>query len=303
VQQVAPGGRKIRALRNCITVVALCSGCAAQPLTQQDETVAVWLHEQPRVLAVEVEPILSAPALLVPDDSAAFRLDSGIAAGAQTVREVLQACVRVGPLCPFAVAVGVPVGAVAGGVRGAVAAPSLEKLHSIAEAQGAQELYASAVSSDGLLLLFRRSLLEESEKAALAQVRLAAQADSGGTLKVRIGALDLSGDVGENPSVSLRLRAYADVVTPETTAFAYARIAYDGERRPISEWKADDARLFREEIAAAARAFAQVTVRQLRNPPSFFAVARVERRREAAAAAAAAKAAGAASQRAVGAAP
>jgi hypothetical protein len=52
--------------------------------------------------------------------------------------------------------------------------------------------------------------------------------------------------------------------------------AYSGSRRRVSEWAADDARLFREEIAIAIRTIATEIAQDLHSSPSASAVSRVQ---------------------------
>jgi hypothetical protein len=274
--------------------LALMAGCAAPQWPTAQEEVAVWLTEQPRQVAVRVSPDLPAPSVLVRDHKAGERIGKGAVGGLAGAGLTIYAGCHGGPFGCLLGVMAAPVGAVVGVVHGAVSVDSVDVPHPIVEAQGAPELYQRAVNGEQLQALFSQALIAESDKARGDGPRLAEHADGEGTLSLTLRGIDLFGDVGENPSVALRLRAYADVKTPEAIAHAYAEAIYEGSRRPISEWRADGAKLFREELSAAAREIAEKTVRRLRSAPPSAAFRKVaharERQREAAAAAAAAPA-------------
>lgn len=280
-------------MRVALLAVLALSACASPQWPTVEEEVAVWLHEQPRVLALQVDPELPEPRVLVRDHRPGQRAREGVAGGAQGAAFSLMlcgatgiACIFVLPLAPVAVAVGV--------VAGAASVESVDVPHAFAQAQGAPEMYQNAVTGKQLQGLFARALIAESDKARGDAPRLAEQADTDAALQLHFRAIDLFGELGEDPNVALRLHAYANVITPEATAQGYAEAVYQGPRRPISEWRADDAKLFREELSAAAREIAERTVRRLRSAPPSAAFRKVaharERQREAAAVAAAAPA-------------
>ena len=61
-------------LSAAIGVGLLCAGCASVEWPTPQEEVAVWLHEQPRVLAVQVDPELPDPQVRVRDHKAGERV-------------------------------------------------------------------------------------------------------------------------------------------------------------------------------------------------------------------------------------
>jgi hypothetical protein len=192
-----------------------------------------------------------------------------------------------GPLGCLVGVVAAPVFAVGGAVVGAVSVDSVDVAHNIIEAQGAPELYQLAVNGPALQALFGEALLAESAKRTGEGPRLAHEAEGGGKVTFHFNAFDLYGDVGDDPRVALRIKFIANVATPDATAHRYIDLTYQGWSRPISEWKADDARLFREELTNAANAIALKALEQLRTQPPSGAAAKVaharDRRREAAA--------------------
>lgn len=271
--------------------LALCAGCASVEWPTPEEQVGVWLHEEPRVLAVRVDASLPTPKVLVRDHKAGERVGKGALGGvAGAGIAVAAGCTTLGPLgCLFGVAAA-PVGAVIGVVVGAVAVDSVDIPHPIIEAQGAPELYQLAVKSEEMQRVFTTALIAKGAKGEA--VRLAQAAEGGGALALSFSAVDLFGDVGEDPSVALVLGARVDVTTPDTTGYRYVELAYQSSRRRISEWKADEGKLFRDELASAADAMAEKAVQKLRTAPSSAAVEKVAharaRQREAAVVAAAA---------------
>src|SRR5687767_1158415 len=187
-------------LSAAIGVGLLCAGCASVEWPTPQEEVAVWLHEQPRVLAVQVDPELPDPQVRVRDHKAGERVGKGLGGAAMgAVMSLGAGCMYMGPFGCIAGVVVAPFAAVAGGVVGAVSVNSVDNYHPIVEAQGAPELYQSAVKGSELQALFAAALLAESAKREDHSLRLAAAADGGGALSFRFSAVDLFGDVGEDP--------------------------------------------------------------------------------------------------------
>jgi hypothetical protein len=278
-------------LSAAIGVGLLCAGCASVEWPTPQEEVAVWLHEQPRVLAVSVDASLPTPRVLVRDHKAGERVGKGLGGAAMgAVMSLGAGCMYMGPFGCIAGVVVAPFAAVAGGVVGAVSVDSVDIPHPIIEAQGAPELYQLAVKPEEMQRVFTAALIAKGSDGEA--VRLAQAAEGGGALGLSFSAVDLFGDVGEDPSVALLLGARVDVTTPDTTGYRYVELAYQSSRRRISEWKADEGKLLRDELASAADAMAEKAVQKLRTAPTSAAVEKVEhardRRREAAAVAAAA---------------
>src|SRR5688500_12600990 len=278
-------------LSAAIGVGLLCAGCASVEWPTPQEEVAVWLHEQPRVLAVQVDPALPTPQVRVRDHKAGERVGKGlggVAVGA--AMSVGAGCLYGGPFGCIAGVVAAPFAAVAGGVVGAASVKSVDNYHPIIEAQGAPELYQLAVKPDEMQRLFEGALLAEGAEGE--GLRLARNAEGGGAVSLKLHSIDLSGDVGEDPRVSLVLDAYVNVTVPDANGYRYVEVTYQGSGRAVSEWKADEAKLFRDELAAAAKAVAEKALQGLRVAPSSDVVQKVaharDRRREAAAVAAAA---------------
>jgi len=94
-------------------------------------------------------------------------------------------------------------------------------------------------------------------------------------LQVRFTEFGLFGDIGEDPRVALVVGAYANLQMPAATAYGWGEFTYEGSGRRVSEWSADEARLFRDEIAIALRAIATQLVEEVRKSPSGSAMSKV----------------------------
>jgi hypothetical protein len=238
-----------------VVLAAMVGGCANKPPTPEEE-VKAWLAEAPRDLAVHVSPDVPAASLRVHDSRPAERLGKGAAgAGMGALYTVAGGCRAAGPIGCAVGVVFAPVGAVIGGVAGAVSVNSVTHYHGLADAHGAPELFASAVDSQlsgrlasALLAESRtrsRHLLSSGEKPAAGQ----------GELSIKIAALDLAGEVGDDPSVALVLEVEVYVDSTKTSA-DWGRFTYQGSERRVSEWRQNDAAAFREELDKAVRSVA-----------------------------------------------
>jgi hypothetical protein len=88
-------------------------------------------------------------------------------------------------------------------------------------------------------------------------------ASGNGLLKVYFVAFELSGEIGPDARVALVVTTRAQLQTP-TGEKPWDDFTYEGKARTVSEWNADDARLFREEIRLALGAAATHVVGTLR---------------------------------------
>jgi len=273
-----------------VLAVLFAAGCATKPPTQKEE-VSVWLAESPRAIAIKVEPQLPSPSIGTRDHQGGKRVAKGAAAGAGGALygagvTVYGGCAVGGPIgCALGIAlapIGAVVGAVAGGVAGAVAVESVDVSHPVEAAQGSSALFELSAEGMDLAALLSEAIVSQGPKAgghALRSVHgeeeIKSRLSDEALLQVRFRTLQLFGDVGEDPRVALVLGANADLQAPPATAYSWTDFTYKGPRRPVSEWKADDARLFREEIAVALRAMAAQIAEDLASRPSGSAVSKV----------------------------
>jgi hypothetical protein len=273
-----------------VLALLFAAGCATKPPTQKEE-VSVWLSESPRAIAIKVEPQLPSPSIGTRDHQGGKRVAKGAAAGAGGALygagvSVYGGCAVGGPIgCAVGIAlapIGAVVGAVAGGVAGAVAVESVDVNHPVEAAQGSSALFELSAEGMDLAALLSEAIVSQGPKAgghALRSVHgeeeVKTRSSDEALLQVRFSTLQLFGDVGEDPRVALVLGANADLQAPPATAYSWTAFTYKGPRRPVSEWKADDARLFREEIAVALRAMAAQIAEDLASRPSGSAVSKV----------------------------
>jgi hypothetical protein len=186
-----------------------------------------------------------------------------------------------------------PVGAVVGGVAGAVSVKSVVNVHALGEAQGAPELYATAVDPQFAARLASAVVARSREYFAAedrgpipldgARKLLGGQgtgvpiwstsprhkhtflltekpAAGQGELTIYITALDLVGDVGDDPRIALVMEVRFNVASAASAPADWGRFTYEGSARRISEWRKNDAAAFRDELDNAMRAIASEVV-------------------------------------------
>jgi hypothetical protein len=269
------------------------SGCATKPPTQE-ERAAVWLAEAPRRLAVQVERELPPPDLRSRDHKVGERVGTGAVTGVGAAGYgIVDFCLRGGPLgCILGVAVS-PVMFVAGAVYGAASVDSADSYHPIESAKGAAALFAPTRKPIDLPGLLEESVVAKvsaSSRHAVYSERRARQGgappDLDGKLELSFRAFELFGDEGDDPSVALVLRVSADLSTPEDESLRWGDFTYQSPAHYVSGWKADDARLFREETGKAVRDIAAQIADKLNSSPSIMGRIRVDNARAKAAASA-----------------
>jgi hypothetical protein len=265
-----------------LTVAATLSGCATKPPTAKEE-VSVWLAESPRVIAVETQPKLPEPRVHTRDHQGEKRAGQAAAGGLKGAGYTIYAGCRAIPLIGCIVGLYLaPVGAAVGAVVGAVAVDSTDVYHAADAVDGAETLFEVARRSD-LPALLAQSVTAQHPKAGGHQLRIGggpADSRGAGSLHIALQSLDLSGDTGADAAVALRIGVHAEISTPTTTAALKERYTYAGSRLGVAEWAANDARLFREEIATAIRTIATEIAQDIHSSPSRSAVSKVQAARE-----------------------
>lgn len=261
-----------------VTVAALLCGCATKPPTAK-EKVAVWLAEGPRAIAVGVRPELPEPRVHTRDHQAGQRIGGAAKGGLGGAGASVYLGCMAGPLGCLVGAYLAPVGAVVGAIVGAARVDSTDVYHAPDAVKGADTLFEVARRSD-LPTLLAKAVVAQQPEAGGHQFRIAeSNAPDGqepGLLRVALHTVQLSGETGEDGVVALVIGAHADMHTPTATTGLRENYAYAGSPRRVSEWAADDARLFREEIAIAIRTIATGIVQDVRSSPSASAVSRVQ---------------------------
>ncbi len=250
-----------------IMVAALASGCATKPATAEEE-VAVWLSESPRMLEVRAAPEMPTPRVRVRDHKVGERVLNGTRYAAEgAVRTVAGMCQGGAIGCVVGVALA-PVGAAIGGVAGAASVKSVDVYHSIGEAKGAPELFATAVNAKevGDMLTHAVLSLNDGGRHVLRAPGDVERA-SDGKLTLSVIALDLAGATGEDANVALAIEVHAELASPEVTAWTWGRFLYESSSHAVSEWRAGEGAMFRAELAKAADAIAALTLKELHKSP------------------------------------
>lgn len=268
------------------------AGCATKPALPPTpkEELSVWLSESPRAIAIKVDQELPSATIQTHDSQSGRRMARGAGGGAVGAVATIGAGCLAGlavfpPLMPIGCTVGLiaaPIGFAVGATAGAVSVKSTDENHPIDAAQDAAPLFDMSGLGIDLAALLSEAIIAQNGKIG-GHVLRAVHADEEGKalpdeealLQMRFSAVGLAGDVGQDPRVALRVGAYANLQTPAATANGWAGFLYVGSARPLSEWKANDARLFRDEIAIALRAIATQLGQELRASPSGSVVSKV----------------------------
>jgi hypothetical protein len=268
---------------------ALCA-CATQAPTDVDR-VTVWLSESPRVLSLEVDKYLPEPEVRTRDYKVGKRVGSGLSTGGKAAPFTL------GPLCrggargsrgdewaalPCALGVMLsPFVFLGGSVVGAASVDSEDTLLAVETAPGAPELFEQArtldlphLLSDGVI-----GKATEARRHTLVSVPDDSPAVEG-TLSLRFDYLELFGTLSEDPSVALLVRVDAGLRSPDAEVGDWGEFKYESRARPLSEWGADGARAFKEELKAAFSSIADRVVDKLAEEPPAGAASRVAAERE-----------------------
>lgn len=265
-----------------LAALAFASGCATKPPTDE-ERATVWLSESPRHLTVHVKRELPSPELHSRDHRIGARVAAGaITAPVVTAMGVVESCVGGGPLgCLIGVAAS-PIFFVGGAIYGAANVKSVDAYHSIEAAKGAPALFAPANEPIDLPRLLEESVVAKANASGRNVVypergdgHSRAASDADGKLELWFRAFELFGDAGDDPSVALVLSVSADLEMPDESSLRWGDFTYQSPSHYVSGWKADDARLFREETYKAIRDIGAQIAHKLGSSPSIVARARV----------------------------
>jgi len=267
-----------------VLAVLFVVGCATKPPSVKEE-VSVWLSESPRAIAINVERELPSASIRTRDYRAGERVGkgaiTGVAGAGLTIGYGCVGGLATGLLwfitCPVGIVAAPIVGAV-GAVAGAATVKSVDQHHPIDAARGSAPLFQGV----NLTALLSEAIVSQNDKAR-GHVLRAVRVDEEGKalpgeealLQVRFTEFGLFGDIGEDPRVALVVGVHAGLQTPPAWANGWGEFAYEGSGRRVSEWSADEARLFRDEIAIALRAIATQFVEELRKSPSGSALSKV----------------------------
>lgn len=256
------------------TLLITAWGCSTKPPTSQ-ELITSWLREAPRTIAVETEEG-EGPVYWI-HESQAWK---GAGTGAYNAAGGLLGSQSITPTLLFSAVeyaaklVLTPVFAVGGAIHGASSAEPLMHESPIDTVAGAPGLFESQNFGQGLLQSVHDRVTgmepgPDGHTLRADPVRIAAAGDPGirradALLRISLVRYGLAGKKDDGPDVGLRALFAVSISRPErsgeaipvSTIWEWSRIPYDGSWRQLSEWKANDARLFRQEIDRAAEMIA-----------------------------------------------
>ena len=241
-----------KATRMITTAAWLCTaalaGCAG-PTTEQ--SIGVWLDEKPRTLALEVNPNLPTPTVLV-DHTMADRVGNGVVFGAGAAAVAIGGgCMMLGPVGCAMGAVASPFMAAGGAITGAVRTPSNVQYHPLSKAKGGVELTQAAIVPAEVVARLEEAVLSSAKNGRHALRRaVAGEGKADGSILVSIDGIYLesrSDPHDDDAEVVLAIRADATIGAP--VAEARKIVTVEGSQRlPISAWRKDGEKLFREEL-------------------------------------------------------
>lgn len=257
----------------------VAAGCAQTSSTALP-TLPEWLKEDRRTIGVVAfgsspEPTLST---LEPENAAARKgAAKGAKKGFAAAGDVISAgsgCSGLGCgavlLLDTAALVTFPI---IGSVYGAATAErEVVKVQPLAEVEGTEALFRMALRDlniedrivDRVIQVGRQKTNhvflavageEVSDRSSITEL-------SDAILTARVTSLGLWADEGDDPRVGLRVIAAASLETAEASGVRSGRVKYEGERGKLSDWAADDARLFREELDRAIQSLAEQIVEE-----------------------------------------
>ncbi len=171
-------------------------------------------------------------------------------------------------------AIGAPIGA---GVGAATAKPVSVTERPLAGFKGASELFPDALGGQTLEQALRDRVLKIAPARTADALRsVPAEHDAtyvhlrqdalDGLIQLRLLEYGFVGQKGEDPRVALRITAYATTqfIRQERVVSAHTRDwVYEGKRRKLSTWMADDGRLFREELDKAVQELGEQVINDL----------------------------------------
>jgi len=131
-----------------------------------------------------------------------------------------------------------PVGALVGAAVKAGKVDSIDSYHDVDSAPGTGQLFTAAA--------------EAEVPAALRRAVVAHALEGGGQLELKVRTFELSGEVGADANVALVMRVDLTLRRPGAEE-VLGDYTYTSSSRRVSAWNANDARFFRQEIAAAVR--------------------------------------------------
>lgn len=254
--------------RALIGALALLTGCVASPPTPW-EAAARWLSDAPRSIAIRVDRELPAPAVVTYDHRIGARIVVGavsaaVGAAVAAIGNALRDCS--GPYFDVCGTL-VVVMAVVVGVIGFASVDSVEHAHAPETVPGSSALFTLGTGAMDVPALLAAAIAahgKAGEHRLRALVAGEVVPDGEAVLQLRVTALQLDGEIGNDPAVALHLTVASDLRTPVLGELGRGAYSYIGSRRRISEWQANDSAAFRAEMAAALESIANDILADLR---------------------------------------
>ena len=251
----------------CGGIAVVLVSCASTEGSPGEEQISEWLREDTRSLVVRTDPILPYPSY----QTRTSRTGKGAGEGAKEgAAESLRAGAESGSLGGlFTGVILMPVFALGGAIYGAADAEPIVDYHPIETIRGAPALFEAVDNGNELRSLLSEKLVarsgltshalrptEDDQTVEFGFVPEGADA----LMTLGIDTISLLGEVEEDPKVRLVLTGFTHFATQDGISAYWDKWAYEGGSRKLSEWAADDAKLFRGEFDHAADSVAQAIV-------------------------------------------
>ena len=278
----------VRLLLPGYATLLVLPGCTMAPTSQ--ERIAMWLSDAPRTLALEVESGVPDMYVRMRDYQMQNRGAEAKKYAGEVPREAIhEKCNAVfGVLRPLDCVLTVimtPLYAASGAIVGAFSVDSRNIDNPLSAAKGATELLEVGVVTNDISahLTFAIVAAAKRSRHAIRSIEGSRPADWGG-LTVRVKEIDLvspDDPGGEDPEVRVEVNLSMAVHLPRDEDIWQANLAYtEGVTRRISEWRKDNAKLFREELTQEVDSLTVAAVSTLDAAPGLFTRAKVDAARQ-----------------------
>lgn len=242
----------VRAIRSLALI--LMASCAVSP----EDKAFNWLASSDKSIAVRVHHALPKPDYQVHVSRAEREAARGAAEGALGgLQEAL------GAHDPAGLALGIvlmPVFALGGAAFGAATAEPDVHHYPLDKVEGAAALFKAVLQGANLKELLKRNIAKRSptpngHKLDVVNTEIPARADAA-DLRIGINTYSLVGELKDNPTISLLVAGGALLRTPKG-GWHYFDWSYKSSSRRLSQWSANNAALFKQEVERAAKKSAE----------------------------------------------
>lgn len=235
-------------LARTLGILFLCfaTSCTVSP----EQKARTWLDQGGKTIAVRIDEALPSPEYQVHESRAwegagegAKKALSGGPGGGDPITLVLMVVV-------------IPIMALGGAAVGAATADPEVHHYSLDKVEGAAALLeASSEDANFVKLLAsniqRRSVTRKGHTLKVVSMDTPT-APGAANLMITVKTYALVGELEDNPSVALRVAGNTDIQTPDGDGWYSCGWSYKGSERRLSDWSANDGKLFRNEVSRAA---------------------------------------------------